>query len=278
MNHFSAALLLSLAIFTSRGQAADDCCLCNDCDMMMKPKGQVYDLDHDAMIGCSEFAELIFAHVDGSHDICHGIQETFQSSCCMNNDLQDAAVDSDHRSLLTDKEATIPFSRRELWGSWTAYNSFGNTQSFGSSQSFFSLPPPPPPARSWGYSRPSPSPPVQTTFSAPRNNNGNALGCTVPSYNSARTVQVSTPSASGFGSVTSINCGAASRSGIQGVTSQMYNVALKCVRCNCCGQCSGIAANVCVGNNQPRQSAGTVGTWSARSGWRHLMESLGLDE
>jgi hypothetical protein len=266
MNRLSALLVVSLALLQSGSSvaaaAADECCLCNDCDMMMNADATVYDLDEGRLMACSDFAELVFHQVSATSETCHMIQGFYQTSCCMNANLQqeeapvneEAAVD--HRRSL---EHSIPLSRRELWVATTGARSYGYTPqpaargyaSFGSTQSF-----------------------AQPSFSyAPPNTNGNALGCTVPPTNNGKVVQLYRSTSTGFAAPTGINCGTASTSGIgMSASDSMYAVSLKCVRCNCCGSCTGIDANVCVGNNQPRASPqNAVGSWTATrgTGWRN---------
>jgi hypothetical protein len=265
MNHFAAVLLVSLSLFFSAPSLAtakgDDCCLCNDCDMMMKADANVYDLDEGKTMGCSDFAELIFNELTATSATCHMIQDFYQASCCMNAHLlqeqphqSDKEAVADRRELV--QQPTVPFSRREL--QWTV-----STPRTAPYQTFT--------ANAQTY---------QTTpFYAPQNNNGNALGCTVPATKNSLSVQMFRSTSTGFSSPTSINCSTASKSGI-GLSSSdgMYQVSLKCVRCSCCGTCTGIDANVCVGNNQPRAASPyATNTWFAtRGSTRRFLEFLHL--
>lgn len=299
MNSFSSAavLLLLVTAFLSGEHSGvnaaavvdqGDCCLCNDCDMMMKADATVYDVDDDKIVGCLDFAELVFFHVGATSDSCHRIQAIYQAACCMNanlhsddnnnNDNEDinnqktagttttAVVADDHREL----KVSLPFSKRELWVAVSGGNSgFSWTPRYSPVNPVWPQPRPAP-SPGWGYSNPSPG-----VITQPANTNGNALGCSVPTYNNAKYVNIYNGASSN-----SVNCRSASLSGVPyGSGDIMYNVARKCLQCNCCGTCSGIDANVCVGNNQPRPSSGVVGSWgiNGNRGWRHrLLEFLDM--
>jgi hypothetical protein len=95
----------------------NNCCLCNDCDMMMNVGTDLYDLDQQVFVTCERFAEEIYETFIAGTDQCGLVQSLFQTPCCLTT-----AADNTRRRAWTVSSPTkgttsltsVPFSSASL--------------------------------------------------------------------------------------------------------------------------------------------------------------------
>jgi hypothetical protein len=139
--------LVSIGAFAHETTPQNDnnCCLCNDCDMMMNEGTDLYDMDQQVFVSCERFAEEVFRTLIAGSDQCSRVQSLFQTPCCLTAAArrhQEEATSDDRRRMNwsamspttgTTRLTTVPFQPSSLTTGSTAstpssYENWGAAQ------------------------------------------------------------------------------------------------------------------------------------------------------
>lgn len=131
----SCKLLLLAIVSAALSHAAQDCCLCDDCDFMMRLDSGLFDIDTYTFVSCERFAEELFDNFVAESAQCTMAQDLFQAPCCYGSQ-------SDRHLSWGASTTTYPF-QSSSFRTPSSYSSWGVTQQQQSS-----------PAVSWGSSAP----------------------------------------------------------------------------------------------------------------------------